>query len=59
LLIVVIAVDFSIIVVQFAVPGVVIIVLRSRPKVGVVANIVEITIVVVMPTTRPRRKSSY
>jgi len=57
LLIVVVSVYIRIIVVQFAVPGVITIVLSRRPKVGVVAHIIEITIVVA-PPARPRAKAT-
>jgi hypothetical protein len=46
LLIVVVLVCIAIVIVQVAVPGVVSVVLRRTPPVTVVANIVEITIVV-------------
>ena len=42
------------IVIQVPVPRVICIVLRSRPEVGVVAQIVEVTIVVVAVTGRKR-----
>lgn len=59
MLIVVVAVDVGVIVVQVAVPRVITIVLRRGPKVGVVTEIVEITIIVVtVPARQPGHVSS-
>jgi hypothetical protein len=52
LLIVVVPVCIAIVIVQVAVPGIVGIILSRAPPVAVVANIVEVTIVVVAVAAR-------
>ena len=54
-LIVVVPVHIAIVVVQVAVPGVVVVVLSSTPEESVVSNIVETTIVIAITTWENQR----
>jgi len=55
LLVVVVPVHIAIVVVQVAVPGVVVVILSSTPEESIVPNIVETTIVIAITTWENQR----